>query len=67
MENQNPAPRRVPSDKIRGILNELADAVCAAQDNVGLSMTGNTFNIHLEGATLNITIFEPKGGNNARI
>ena len=57
----NKKSRRVASEKIRGILNELADAVCASQDRVQLSLFDNTFVIHLEGATLNISITQ-KGG-----
>lgn len=55
--------RRVASEKVRGILNELADAVCQAQDKVILSLTGNTFEIHLEGGTINITVCQEGGAS----
>lgn len=57
----NKQTRRVSSKKIRALLNELANEICSAQDRVTLSLTGNTFEIHLEGATVNITV-EEKGG-----
>lgn len=53
--------RRVSSKKIRALLNELANEICSAQDRVTLSLTGNTFEIHLEGATVNITVNEEGG------
>ena len=53
--------RRVSSKKLRAILAELADDICAAQDKVTLSLTGNTFEIHLNGGTINITINEEGG------
>ncbi len=53
--------RRVSSKKLRAILAELADDICAAQDKVTLSLTGNTFEIHLEGGSINITINEEGG------
>lgn len=49
------------SEKVRGILAELADAICNAQDKVVLGLSGNTFEIHLEGGTINISI-DMKGG-----
>ena len=52
---------RVASEKVRGILAELADAICNAQDKVILGLSGNTFEIHLEGGTINISI-DMKGG-----
>lgn len=62
MSNQKHS-RRVASEKVRGILNELADAVCQAQDKVILSLTGNTFEIHLEGGTINITVCQEGGAS----
>lgn len=53
--------RRVASERVRGILADLADAICETQNKVTLSMQGNTFEINLEGASINITINE-KGG-----
>ncbi|MCX4289059.1 MAG: hypothetical protein OSJ46_06105 [Duncaniella sp.] len=53
--------RRVSSKKLRAILAELADDICTAQEKVTLSLTGNTFEIHLEGGSINITINEEGG------
>ena len=53
--------RRVSSKKLRAILTELADNICGVQDKVTVALTGNTFEIHLEGGSINITINE-KGG-----
>ena len=59
--NNKTQSRRVSSKKLRAILAELADDICAAQDKVTLSLTGNTFEIHLNGGTINITINEEGG------
>lgn len=53
--------RRVSSKKLRALLAELADEICEAQEKVTLSLTGNTFEIHLEGGSINITINEEGG------
>ena len=60
MSNQKQS-RRVSYEKLRALLGEFADDICAAQSTVTLSLSGNTFEIHLEGATVNITLVE-KGG-----
>ena len=57
----NPAAT-VASEKVRGILAELADAICATHSTVSLSAQGSTINIHLEGSTLNITLYQKEGG-----
>lgn len=49
------------SKKLRALLAELADEICAVQEKVTLSLTGNTFEIHLEGGSINITINEEGG------
>ncbi|MCM1356531.1 MAG: hypothetical protein NC212_09025 [Staphylococcus sp.] len=59
--NPNNQSNRVASEKVRGILSELADAICNAQDKVTLGLSGNTFEIHLEGGTINISV-NMKGG-----
>lgn len=59
--NQTKHTRRVPSAKLRSAFAELADQISNLQDRVTLVMNGNTFEIHLEDATINITINE-KGG-----
>ncbi len=53
--------RRVSSKKLRAFLTEIADEICNAQDRVTLAMSGNTFEIYLEDATINITINEEGG------
>ena len=52
---------RVSSKKLRAFFAELADEICNAQDRVTLALTGNTFEIHLEGGTINITVNEEGG------
>ncbi len=59
--NNKTQSRRVSSKKLRAVLAELADDICAAQEKVTLSLTGNTFEIHLNGGTINITINEEGG------
>jgi len=59
--NKPKQSRRVTSEKVRGILSELADTICNAQDKVILGLSGNTFVIHLEGGTINISV-DMKGG-----
>lgn len=59
--NNKTQSRRVSSKKLRALLAEFADEICAAQEKVTLSLTGNTFEIHLEGGSINITINEEGG------
>ena len=53
--------RRVSPKKLRAILTELANDICQAQEKITVSLTGNTFEIHLEGGSINITINEEGG------
>ena len=53
--------RRVSSKKLRALLAELANDICGAQDKVTIALHGNTFEIHLDGGTINITINEEGG------
>ena len=53
--------RRVSSKKLRALLTELAYDICGLQDKVTIALTGNTFEIHLEGGSINITINEEGG------
>ena len=48
--------RRISSKKLRAFLNDITDQLCTAQDRMTIVLTGNTFNIHLDGGTVNITI-----------
>ena len=59
--NEPKRTRRISSKELRGILGDFADKVCAAQRLITLSMRGNTFAIHLEGATVNISVTEEGG------
>ena len=55
--------RRVSAARLRNLLDELVDGICNAQDRVTLDLSGNTFNIHLDDATVNITVnLTGKGG-----
>ena len=53
--------RIISSDKLRAMLDQMANEICNTTDRVVLSLKGNTFEIDLSGATINITINE-KGG-----
>lgn len=59
--NKPKQSRRVSSKKLRTIFAVLADEICNAQDRVTLALNGNTFEIHLEGGTINITVNEERG------
>ena len=48
--------RRVSSARLRALLDQLVDELCASQDRMTVAITGNTFNIHLDDATLNISM-----------
>lgn len=52
----------VSSEKVRGILAELADAICASTPTVALSAQGSTINIHIQDVTLNISLSSREGG-----
>ena len=48
--------RRVSTAKLHRLLDELVDEICTAQDRVTLALSDNTFNIHLDDATINISV-----------
>lgn len=54
--------RRISAEQLRQLLGELADDVCTTQEPVTVALSGNTFEIHLEGGTINITVNDMKGG-----
>ena len=60
--NQNKQTREVKASKLRELLKDLFGDLCAGLDTVSVALTGNTFEIHLEGATVNITVNQEKGG-----
>ena len=53
--------RRIASRKLHRIFAEIADEICKAQDHVTIALSGTSFQIHLEGATININIKEEGG------
>lgn len=59
--NNKKQTRWVSSNKLRALLTELADEACGVQEKVTVALRGNTFEIHLEGGTINITINEEGG------
>ncbi len=60
--NKPKQTRRVSSRKLRAAFNDIADMICGGQDRVTLFLSGNTFEIHLENATINISVNESKEG-----
>ena len=60
--NKSKQTRRVSSRKLRAAFNDIADMICGGQDRITLSLSGNTFEIHLENATINISVNESKEG-----
>lgn len=60
--NPNPQRRRIPAPQLRKLLHELADDICNAREQISFTLSGNTFELHIEGGTINISINEPKGG-----
>lgn len=61
MNNPKKLSRKLNSAKLRQFFEMMADEICQMQDKVTMSITGNTFEINLEGATVNIT-FNKEGG-----
>ncbi len=56
MSTTKPHSRRITAKRLRAFLNGIADDLCSIQDKMTIAVTGNTFEIHLEGASINITI-----------
>ena len=54
--------RRVSAAKLRKLLSELTDEICSAQERVTLAISGNTFEIHLEDAIINIYLSASQEG-----
>lgn len=61
METKELQPRTVASKRVSDLIHELADAIASEQRTVSLSLAGNTFTVHMENTSINITICE-KGG-----
>lgn len=58
--------RKIPASRLRRFIAATVDDITAGIDTVSLSLSGNTFEIHLQGATINISVNESpeirKGG-----
>ena len=56
----------IPAERVREAFSELAEIICSGHERINLSLSGNSFTLHLEGATVNITVSErpaaQKGG-----
>ena len=55
MKRQNQT-RSVSSKKLRRILHDFADDVCDEQEKIQVTLDGNSFVFHLQGATINISL-----------
>ena len=53
--------RSISASRFRRFISAAAEDITEGISSVNISLRGNTFEIHLEGATINITINE-KGG-----
>lgn len=53
--------RRIPASRLRRFLADISEDITAGIDTVGIALSGNTFEIHLEGATINVSINEEGG------
>ena len=69
MSNQTTAKRherKISASRLRRFIAAATEDITAGIDTVTLSLSGNTFEIHLEGATINISVDESpeirKGG-----
>ena len=58
--------RKISASRLRRFIAAATEDITAGIDTVTLSLSGNTFEIHLEGATINISVDESpeirKGG-----
>lgn len=63
-----PQRRRISAKQLRAFMHELADDICCNRDRLNITVSANTFELHLDGGTINISYTAPeKGGNNARL
>ena len=53
--------KTVSAKRLRETLIEMVDDICNAQEKVLVHLHGNTFELHLEVGTINITINEEGG------
>lgn len=59
--------RKITASRLRRFLADMAEDITAGVDRIPVTARGGCIAIHLEGATINITINREKGGDNARI
>lgn len=53
--------RRISASRLRRFLADVSEDITAGVDSVSISLSGNVFEIHLEGATINITVNQEGG------
>ena len=58
MNNQPNQTREVEASKLRELMAEVFGDLCDGLDTVRVALSGNTFEINLEGATVNIIVNE---------
>ena len=64
MSNQTTAKRherKISASRLRRFIAAATEDITAGIDTVTLSLSGNTFEIHLEGGSINISINEEGG------
>ncbi len=57
--------RRISASRLRRFLADIAEDITDGLDTVNVVARGNTFAIHLEGATINISVNTAREGGNA--
>lgn len=64
MKNERSASRErsIPASKFRRALADLSEELTEGVEAIRLTLSGNTFILHLDGGTINITINESKEG-----
>ncbi len=53
--------KKVSAKRLRETLIDMVNDICNAQDKVLVHLHGNTFELHLDAGTINITINEEGG------
>ena len=54
--------RKIPAERLRRFLVDMVDDITSDLDSAVVSARGGCIALHLEGATINITISREKGG-----
>ncbi len=60
--NRERYTRKITASRLRRFLADMAEDLTAGRDTVTVSARGASIALHLEGATINITINREKGG-----